>query len=221
MKLKFAAIALSIGCTAAFSGLAVQSELNRVENSALSVLERMHLVSPPSAPDPEAAAPVPVVLSIPKAEVLALIDGAAARYKVPVGFVRSIVTAESNFDCAAVSRTGALGLMQLMPDTAKQFGADPLIPAQNIDAGTHYLRWLMDRYRNRRNWLKHVIAAYNAGPGMVDKYRGVPPFRETRTYVARVMALFKQFTPSSSRKRATPKLYARNRTPGSARTATD
>jgi soluble lytic murein transglycosylase-like protein len=89
--------------------------------------------------------------------------------------------------------------MQLMPETARQFGADPAVPAQNIDAGTRYLRWLIERYQSRRNAIKHVIAAYNAGPGMVDRYRGVPPFRETRNYVARVLNFLKQFSPTGKR----------------------
>jgi soluble lytic murein transglycosylase-like protein len=124
-----------------------------------------------------------------------LIAEAAVRHRVPAAFVASIVAAESNFNCAAISPKGAVGLMQLMPQTAKQFGADPAVPAQNIDAGTRYLGWLMKRYEKRRNSIKHVIAAYNAGPAMVDRYRGVPPFRETRAYVARVMGYLKQFSP--------------------------
>ena len=83
--------------------------------------------------------------------------------------------------------------MGLVPETAQLFGADPAVPEQNIDAGTHYLRFLMDRYHKYRNWLTRVIAAYNAGPGVVDRYHGVPPYREPRTYVARVLAFMKKF----------------------------
>jgi len=85
-------------------------------------------------------------------------------------------------------------LMQLMPETAQQFGADPAVPAENIDAGTRYLRWLMRRYQGSRNAIRHVIAAYNAGPALVDRYRGVPPFRETHAYVTRVLGFLKQFS---------------------------
>ncbi len=134
-----------------------------------------------------------------KAETLLLIDGAAAKHRVPAAFIASIVAAESNFNCAAISPKGAIGLMQLMPETAKQFGADPAVPAENIDAGTRYLRWLMERYQKRRNSINHVIAAYNAGPAMVDRYRGIPPFRETRMYVARVLGFLKQFSLSGKR----------------------
>jgi len=125
---------------------------------------------------------------------MALIRAAAARHKVPAPFVKSIVAVESNFNCDAVSPKGAIGLMQLMPQTAQLMGAaDPTIPAQNIDAGTRYLRVLMDHYANYRSGLKKVIAAYNAGPAVVDRYRGIPPFRETRQYVARVMNLMRHF----------------------------
>jgi len=123
----------------------------------------------------------------------ALIRGAAKKHGVPVAFVKSIVAAESNFDCAAISSKGAIGLMQLMPDTAREYGADPSIPEQNVDAGTHYLRVLMDKYHRYGNSLPRVIAAYNAGPGMVDRYHGVPPFRETRRYVVRVLRFLRIF----------------------------
>jgi soluble lytic murein transglycosylase-like protein len=145
--------------------------------------------------------PVTVATAAPllsKAEALILIAGAATRHRVPAAFVAAIVAAESNFKSTAVSPKGAIGLMQLMPNTAKQFGADPSVPAENIDAGTRYLGWLMARYQNRRNSIRHVIAAYNAGPGMVDRYRGVPPFRETRNYVSRVLGNLRQFSRPQS-----------------------
>jgi soluble lytic murein transglycosylase-like protein len=122
-----------------------------------------------------------------------LIRAAAQKHQVPEALVHSIVKAESNYDVAAVSRTGAIGLMQLMPQTADEYQADPKNPEQNIDAGTRYLRCLLEKYRNSRNQLAHVIAAYNAGPGAVDRYRGVPPFRETRRYVTRVLGFLKEF----------------------------
>jgi len=140
--------------------------------------------------------PVMPMIDLPKAETLKLIDAAAQRHNVPSAFVKSIVAAESNFDCNAVSAKGAIGLMQLMPETAQEYGADPTIPEQNIDAGTHYLRVLMNRYSGGRRSLKIVIAAYNAGPAIVDRYRGIPPFRETRQYVARVLTFMRQFERS-------------------------
>ena len=83
--------------------------------------------------------------------------------------------------------------MQLMPATAQLFGADPAVPAQNVDAGTHYLRILLAKYHKYRDGLRRVIAAYNAGPAAVDHYRGVPPYPETRTYVARVLYYLRLF----------------------------
>jgi len=123
----------------------------------------------------------------------ALIRASAEKHRVPAVFIKSIVAAESNFNSDAVSARGAVGLMQLMPSTARSYGADPKDPEQNIDAGTRYLRALMTRYEKHHNSLQRVIAAYNAGPGAVDRYRGVPPYRETRLYVARVLIYMKHF----------------------------
>jgi len=140
---------------------------------------------------PPASAKLP---SMKISEVHALISAAAQQYRIPEAFLKSIVAAESNFDSGAVSSKGAIGLMQLMPETAHEFGAaDPAIPEQNVDAGTRYLRCLIEKYRRSRNPLAHVIAAYNAGPAAVDRYRGVPPFRETKGYVVRVLAFFQRF----------------------------
>jgi soluble lytic murein transglycosylase-like protein len=122
----------------------------------------------------------------------AMIQTAARKHNVPVAFVRSIMAAESNFDPQAISPKGAVGLMQLMPETAREYGADPAIPEQNIDAGTRYLGTLLKRYGKYRDGLRRAIAAYNAGPAAVDRYRGVPPFRETRRYVTRVLAYLRQ-----------------------------
>jgi soluble lytic murein transglycosylase-like protein len=140
----------------------------------------------PAAPPPAPAPKKPV-------DTDTMIRAAAQKHRVPAAFVKSIVAAESNFDCDAVSPKGAIGLMQLMPRTAMEYGADPSIPEQNIDAGTRYLRVLMDRYAKHNNSLKRVIAAYNAGPRNVDRYRGIPPFRETRGYVARVLGYLRRF----------------------------
>ncbi len=112
---------------------------------------------------------------------------AAQRHNVRPSLVKGIMAAESQFKPNVVSRRGAVGLMQLMPQTAQQFGANPLDPMQNIDAGTRYLRALLDRYRSYHNCLARTIAAYNAGPTVVDRYRGIPPFKETRDYVVRVL----------------------------------
>ena len=114
---------------------------------------------------------------------LELADAAADRYGLPRVLVRSVMAAESGFEPLAISPKGAIGLMQLMPGTAQVLGADPHDPAQNVDAGTRYLRDLLEKYNYG---LRHALAAYNAGPGAVDKYTGVPPYRETIDYISRI-----------------------------------
>jgi hypothetical protein len=122
-----------------------------------------------------------------------VIHAAAHKYQVPPAFVKSIIAAESAFSPNVVSPKGAIGLMQLMPETARELGADPTVPEQNVDAGTNYLSVLLHRFANRKHQLRDTIAAYNAGPGAVDKYKGVPPYRETRAYVTRVMQYFAKY----------------------------
>lgn len=112
---------------------------------------------------------------------------AAERNGLPVALVKSVVKAESNFNPSAVSPKGAIGLMQLMPGTARELGADPKIPEQNVDAGTKYLRDLLIKYEGHEDQVARAVAAYNAGPAAVDKYQGVPPYLETQGYVRRVL----------------------------------
>ena len=115
-----------------------------------------------------------------------LINTNAAQYRVPANLVNAMIVVESHGDPSAVSRTGAAGLMQLMPDTAAQYGvANRFNPDENVSGGCRYLHDLMSRYHNN---ISLVLAAYNAGPGAVDASRGVPRFPETRAYVARVNA---------------------------------
>jgi soluble lytic murein transglycosylase-like protein len=110
---------------------------------------------------------------------------AAAEYRLPQALLRAVVRAESGFQVKAVSPAGAQGLMQLMPQTAKELGVeDPFDVAQNIDGGARYLRRMLDRFDGD---VPRALAAYNAGPGAVERYQGVPPYTETRRYVARVM----------------------------------
>lgn len=125
-----------------------------------------------------------------------MIAAASRKHQVSPAFVKSIIAAESGFSQEAVSPKGAVGLMQLMPETAREFGADPAVPEQNIDAGAQYLSWLLRRYAGKRDALRRAIAAYNAGPGAVERYRGVPPYRETRTYVRRVLRFYKKYGPA-------------------------
>lgn len=116
-----------------------------------------------------------------------LIYRTADRYGVDRAIIKAIVHAESAFDPKAVSPKGARGLMQLMPATAKRYGVRKITdPAENLHGGTRYLRDLLKMFRND---LPRALAAYNAGEGAVRKYRGIPPYAETRNYVRRVMQL--------------------------------
>ena len=123
------------------------------------------------------------------AEFDEIIDTAAAQTSVEASLLRAVIVVESAFDPDAVSSKGARGLMQLMPATARAYGAkDVDDPAQNIHAGARYLRDLIDRYENN---LELVLAAYNAGETAVEQYgRQIPPFAETQAYVPRVLRVY-------------------------------
>lgn len=119
-----------------------------------------------------------------------LIEEVANDHEVDPALVKAVVAAESNFETRAVSRAGALGLMQLMPATAAELGVRaPFEPAQNVRAGTQYLKMMLDRY----DAVEIALAAYNAGPQTVDRHQGVPPYKETRAYVARVLRYYSKY----------------------------
>jgi soluble lytic murein transglycosylase-like protein len=186
MKFRVVGLSLIAVCSAA-------AGQNAALDSSLATRLMVLLCAPDWLPKPPSQAPAFQTAALPVFDSHAVIQAAALKHRVSAAFITSIVAAESNFDPGAISPQGAIGLMQLMPATAQLFGADPAVPEQNIDAGTHYLRVLIDRYHKYRNWLTRVIAAYNAGPAVVDRYHGVPPYRETKTYVARVLAFMKKF----------------------------
>jgi len=119
-----------------------------------------------------------------------LIQTAAQKYGVDADLVFSVITAESNFNPNAISRRGARGLMQLLPSTATRLGVKDIFdPNQNIDAGTRYLRELLTLYRGD---LVLTVAAYNAGPGALQKYGRVPPYRETQSYIRAIRKTYAQ-----------------------------
>jgi len=144
--------------------------------------------SVPDLPEPKAPATVVSEPKLTAADVHQLIAQAGANHNLDVDLLASVVRAESGGNIHAVSRTGAQGLMQLMPGTAAELGVtDSFRAEQNINGGTAYLDALLVRYHDH---LALALAAYNAGPAAVDKYHGVPPYRETRVYVARVIREF-------------------------------
>ena len=125
-----------------------------------------------------------------------LVREACSRYKLEEQLVHALIQTESAYDSAAVSSAGARGLMQIMPETGRDLGlGKPFDPAENIDAGVRYLKGLMDRFGS----LPLALAAYNAGPGAVDKHGGIPPFAETRAYVGKVMDLYAKLKPKAAR----------------------
>ena len=142
--------------------------------------------------------PQPELVLVAKRDLTALIEEAAYRESVPPYLVAAVARVESNLDPRAVSHKGAIGLMQVMPETAKRFGFDARRlhdPVHNVAAGATYLRWLLERYDGD---LDRVLAAYNAGEGAVDQYDGIPPYKETQDFVKRVRAAMRKNAMAAS-----------------------
>ncbi|MFB6356241.1 MAG: lytic transglycosylase domain-containing protein [bacterium] len=116
------------------------------------------------------------------------IENVSKREGVPPDLVKAVIEVESGFDQSVVSEDGARGLMQIMPETAKQLQINPDDPTQNIKGGVRYLGKMMDRFGN----LDKALSAYNAGPGAVEQYGGIPPFPETENYVKQVKDIYRQ-----------------------------
>ncbi len=126
---------------------------------------------------------------LPDASLEPVISRHADSYQLDPKLVRAVIQVESGYNPAAVSHKGAVGLMQLMPGTANQLAVDdPYDPDQNVRGGVAYLRRMLDRFEGR---LELAVAAYNAGPGAVERHGGIPPYRETRDYVRKVLALYR------------------------------
>jgi len=166
-----------------------QGEIEIAADTVDSIEVEDYVAPPPvavPAPMPPAAAPIQ-----PKT----LIDQAAERYGLPPEFLHSVARIESAYQLNAISPKGAIGLMQLMPGTAAQLNADPHDPLQNVDAGARHLRDLLVQYGGSTH---KALAAYNAGAGAVQRYRGVPPYRETRGYVEKVLRDYQRLTHTPS-----------------------
>jgi len=162
---------------------------NYLDIAAESVLR---IESLPDLPTPvvlSKAAPATAAPTQPTfAELHEMLAHAGAQHHIDAELLASVVHAESGGHIHAVSRTGARGLMQLMPATAAALGVqDSFAPTQNVEGGTKYLDALLIRYHDN---IALALAAYNAGPGSVDRYHGIPPYRETRAYVARIIRDF-------------------------------
>ena len=160
-------------------------DTNYQELSSTEIDSIETLPDPPKPAPPAPAAAIPMHAIPTEAEMRELLVRAGAEHDIDVELLASVIKTESNFHVDAVSRTGARGLMQLMPSTARYLGVQDVTRAdQNIAGGTAYLDSLLKLYKDN---LALALAAYNAGPAAVAKYHGIPPYRETRAYVSRVM----------------------------------
>ena len=158
----------------------IDSEMNFIDPHDTAVRKNDNSTSFPQTPHPSDSNTIEQ--SIRKA---------AAKYNLPGSLIKAVIKAESNFDAAAVSTAGARGLMQLMPATAEELGVnDSFDIEQNIDGGSHYLRKMLDKFGGN---IKLALAAYNSGPGTVQKYNGNVPYPETQDYVKRVMRFSTMF----------------------------
>jgi soluble lytic murein transglycosylase-like protein len=169
-------------CDGANIRLITKDGMIEVPATSVTAFEAEEYVAPP--PAPVAAAPVVVAPASKTTDPKTLVHEAAVRNSLPPAFVASVAKTESAMKQSAVSPKGAIGVMQLMPATAKALDADPHDTEQNIDAGTRLLKELLIKYDGD---VVKALAAYNAGPGAVDRYNGLPPYRETQDYVNKVI----------------------------------
>jgi soluble lytic murein transglycosylase-like protein len=178
------------------TGFRIHAERHEVDGSTVRLFTKEGMIEVPATSvsnfeDEEFVAPVAVVVIPPvlpptpkSTDPKTLVREAAIRNSLPPAFVASVAKAESAMKQSALSPKGAIGVMQLMPSTAKALDADPHDTVQNIDAGTRLLKELLIKYDGD---VVKALAAYNAGPGAVAKYNGLPPYRETQDYVNKVI----------------------------------
>ena len=160
--------------------------------ASIATFEADEYVPPPPPPAPVPVQAEPVAEPKPALTPQELVDQAAKKHGIPAEFVHLVARAESAYRNDAISPKGAIGIMQLMPATAASLNADPHDPEQNVEAGTRLLRELLAQYENHPDQLRRALAAYNAGPGAVQKYNGVPPYRETQAYVNKIVEAYRR-----------------------------
>lgn len=158
-----------------------QNQLSVLDGRASQQYENSVRLQPPRAQVPAASAPA--YSGRYAGPYLAIARDAARRHGIPEDLFLRLVQQESGWNPGAVSHKGAIGLAQLMPGTARILGVDPSDPAQNLDGGARYLR---QQFNTFRDW-RLALAAYNAGPGAVEQHDGIPPYRETQSYVRAIM----------------------------------
>ena len=154
------------------------------------ILDRSEIAAP--APAPVVKLVARVVVEPSSLLVNNMISNAAAKHGVDADLIHAVAAMESGYQQSARSNQGAIGIMQLMPATARYLGADPSDAAQNIDAGTRLLRELLLKYEGNPNQVALALAAYNAGPSAVDRFGGIPPYLETRRYVNKVIRRYNE-----------------------------
>ena len=201
------------------SGSVVRLYMSKGESSFIE-MKPAEITGYETVPDqaPVASAPIPRHRSDAKltpADLHLMLTDAGEQHNVDADLLASIVKAESNGNARAVSHAGARGLMQLMPGTAADLGVDDsFAPDQNVRGGSAYLDQLLRRYNDN---IAKALAAYNAGPAAVDKYHGIPPYRETRAYVARVIHEFNRRVVARQREAARQLQQARQAPAASSR----
>lgn len=198
MRIRFPHLAIALLATLSLASSAVANSLamyryiddrgvvhfsNAPADSRYKAIKVPRRVTAPSQKSPTRKAPVNYGYD-------SLIIREARANRLDPALVKAVIAAESNFSPRAVSRAGAQGLMQLMPQTAEGLGvSDPFEAPQNVSGGSRYLREMLNRYGD----LSRALAAYNAGPKAVDRYRGIPPYPETEAYVKRVLAYYRGY----------------------------
>ena len=167
-----------------------------------ALVERQKAIAVSDTGSPNGASPI----AAPPGDIQQMIQNASASTGVEMPLIEAVIKNESGFNPNATSPVGAQGLMQLMPGTAAGLGvADSFDPQQNINGGAKYLRGLLDEFHGN---LPQTIAAYNAGPGAVQKYGGIPPYAETKNYVNNVMASYESYRAQGALAAASPEAKA-------------